>query len=321
MEWTETESAAFCAKNYAVACHLKLSGNRPTRLRDHHRAESRKCRFCGLGKPHVTFRKKAHAIPEFLGNSTVLSMNECDGCNELLACKYEDHLSKWSLFARALSQINRKMGSPTYKNRAETIRVESGMDDNLSIHLSDVSLKSKFETTAEPFEFPLPKDTESQPYIPIRAAMALVKIACSICPVGDLNRITHTFDWLMERSLYDFSMFPVLFTFTPGPITNAFQEVLLLKRTTNDAIPYFLCIVAFANYRLQWFVPFCSSDDSWFQKGDAVEISLVHFPSRFGPDWHFGKTKYYAMDWSGSQPIRSSKSASLHVEKAIRSST
>lgn len=36
------------------------------------------CRFCGRGRESVTFKKKAHAIPEFLGNHQLILHSECD---------------------------------------------------------------------------------------------------------------------------------------------------------------------------------------------------------------------------------------------------
>ena len=56
----------------------------------------------------MTFKSDAHAVAEFLGNRSILSLNECDECNARFATEYEDHLSKWSLFARSVSQVRGK---------------------------------------------------------------------------------------------------------------------------------------------------------------------------------------------------------------------
>ena len=39
---------------------------------------NRQCRFCEKRSPEVTFRKKAHAIPELLGNKSLITYYECD---------------------------------------------------------------------------------------------------------------------------------------------------------------------------------------------------------------------------------------------------
>ena len=41
-----------------------------------------KCRFCSGERPARTFKKRAHAVSELLGNKAVKSLYECDACNE-----------------------------------------------------------------------------------------------------------------------------------------------------------------------------------------------------------------------------------------------
>ena len=44
--------------------------------------------------PDVEFQALAHAAPDFLGNASIISMNECDDCNDYFGRDCEDHLSK-----------------------------------------------------------------------------------------------------------------------------------------------------------------------------------------------------------------------------------
>src|SRR5260370_34591952 len=120
-EWERDEeipATNYFADHYDTIAQYPFVAARPVLLSDHdpNDKDSRRCRFCGRGKPEVTFKKVAHAVPEFLGSKAIRSMNECDSCNEFLANNYEDHLSKWSLFARSVSQVKGKEGKPTYKN-------------------------------------------------------------------------------------------------------------------------------------------------------------------------------------------------------------
>lgn len=41
----------------------------------------RRCRYCGRSYPDTTFRSRAHTISEALGNKTLFTNDECDGCN------------------------------------------------------------------------------------------------------------------------------------------------------------------------------------------------------------------------------------------------
>ena len=42
--------------------------------------EKRICRFCNNKSENVTFKNKAHAISEALGNKTIILNEECDNC-------------------------------------------------------------------------------------------------------------------------------------------------------------------------------------------------------------------------------------------------
>lgn len=289
----------------------------PIRLEDHEDEASRRCRFCGKRKPDVAFRKVAHAVPEFLGNKSILSMNECDECNKFLADNYEDHLSKWSLLARAASQVNGKGGRPTFKNPSKTLKISGGWT-GLNIDFTDSALTGKLMKEGGPYKFTVPADGTSQPYVPVRAAMALVKIACSICPADDLHQCRGAVDWLMQRTDASFTNLPVLYAFTPGPIEEASGEVVLLRRKRDGPEPYLWCLVQFRNHRFQVFVPFCSADSSWFNPSQPISVKTKHFPSRFGPDWRFGPTKYGLLDWSGRSPVQTDTEITFHVEHAVR---
>ena len=71
-------AVTFYAKHYAHAKPLFLRpGTRVVLGEQNHRL----CRFCGQGEPGTSFRHKAHAIPELLGNKSIFTNFECDNCN------------------------------------------------------------------------------------------------------------------------------------------------------------------------------------------------------------------------------------------------
>lgn len=245
---TQKQALAFYDQHYKPVFDSSLREERPVKLADHEDASARICRFCGKGKPDVTFKSVAHAAPEFLGNKSLISMNECDICNQTLAKRYEDDLSKWFGPMRTVSQIRGKSGVPTYKNN--DMRIEMGAS-GLEIGVVAEALESHLEFDG-PFTFTLPVPAKSQPFTPINAAKALIKIACSLCPPDLLGECTPAIDWLMGRARASMSMYPVLFAFTPGPMPYKDGKVLLLQRKSADKFPSIWCIVATANYRFQF---------------------------------------------------------------------
>ena len=255
-------------------------------------------------------------MPEFLGNKSLVSRNECDACNQLLAKKYEDDLAKWFGPLRTVSQIRGKSGVPTYKNK--NMRIEMG-DKGLEIGIVAEDLESHLKFDG-PFTFTLPVPASTQPFVPINAAKALIKIACSLCPPELLSECKPAIDWLMGRARAKMSMFPVLFAFTPGPMPYGDGRVLLLQRKSGANFPFLWCVVATANYRFQFFLPFCPSD-AWMMKEKSVQLSLRHFPDVFGDEWQHGKTRFGTFDWSGTEPVVKEQSFSFHVESVVKNET
>ncbi len=302
---------------YGIIAYFPFVAPRPFLLADHDDEMKRRCRYCGRGKPEVTFRKEAHAIAHLLGNKSIISMNECDECNAHLG-QYEDQLGKWSLLGRALSRVpGKKNKKPKFKGSAGKLKIEHD-DGAVSLHLPSPNSPAGVLAGGLPAEIEIAEDTESQPYIPIQAAKALVKIACSVCPPAELGQCRTAIDWLMGRREIGLKPFPILYAFTPGPISNEASDVILLRRKGNGPEPYLWCVVQYCNFRFQFFVPFCPADG--FRpdgEGGSFTLSCTHCQSKFGPKWPYGPTEYGHMDWSGEEPVQSSTTASICVERVI----
>jgi HNH endonuclease len=87
--------------------------------RDH-----RVCRYCGGEKPEVTFKERAHALPELIGNRWLFALDECDVCNDFFSVALEDHLAKYLGVRRTFSQIRGKTGVPSYKDKDGKSRID-----------------------------------------------------------------------------------------------------------------------------------------------------------------------------------------------------
>ncbi|MCA9017151.1 MAG: hypothetical protein KDA77_17600, partial [Planctomycetaceae bacterium] len=213
------KSERYYAEHYEIIFKEAFEAEGKVYLQDHDNGSLRLCRFCGKRAPEVSFKNTAHAVPEFLGNRRILSLNECDGCNHFLANQYEDHLGRWSIIDRAIFRIQNKSKKPKYKDFDNLIRIESG-EYNLNIRVVDSELTHELIKAGEPYKFKKNIEITSQSFIPIRAAMTLIKMACSLCPVSELNQCQPAINWLMNPKQYRVSKYPVLKTFTPGDINN-----------------------------------------------------------------------------------------------------
>jgi hypothetical protein len=310
---SQLDTRAFYNQHYSVVADYPLVAARPVFLSDHSTNARRRCRFCGRGRPEVTFGPRAHAAPAFLGNRSIFSSNECYGCNQHLADYCEDHLAKKLLFLRAIGQIRGRNGAPTFE--ADRIRVETE-GDNLVLTITDAEL-FKEQSQSKQIAFSLPLQTPSQPYIPIRAAMALVKIACSTSPTSELSQVQPAIDWLMGRAEVRTPTFPVLRAFTPGTDPHGAGHVKILRRTSDEPIPYLWCIVATGNFRFQVFVPFCPAD-TWLRSGQPVSIRCRHFPLLLEDKGQHEETEYDVFNWAGTELVAVDPNATLNVDSAER---
>jgi hypothetical protein len=313
----DAAARAYYADRYDVVCEYGFVTKPPIRLNDHNPKcqTARRGRFCRRGTDTMTFAKKAHAVSELLGNKTIRSMNECDDCNTYFATEFEVHLGNWSQFPRSVAQVKGKGGAPAYENPSETMRL-SNDGGKLSIFLTDKSLFEKAKAADGPFAFDLPSDAPSPKFVPFRAAKALVKCACSICPLEDLPQCRRAIDWLMTGKGLSISNFPILIGFTPGPPTAFTSKAWLLRRKGPGHEPYLWCVIQYLNYRLQFLVPGCPIDAPIFA-GGRTTIPARHFrPAEIPFDWPLGETEYYLDDWSSEVERESSVKVGFHVLKA-----
>jgi hypothetical protein len=274
--------------HYDVIAKYGLTSNSELQVAlDHLPNVARTCRFC----PNPTgFSKTAHAVPQLIGNQSLISLNECDQCNEYFANNCENDLASWFGPARSLTRIDGKNGVPGFDNAAGTsIRVTNG-------HLEiDATTRDVIE---DPNQIDLRgRQMTSNSYSPIRAAKALVKAACSVCPTQDLASIQPAIEWIRGRSAPQIASYPVLFAIAPGWKPFRDGEVTLYRRKNRDAIPYLWCVIASTHFRLQSYLPFCR-EDQWSQLDSAIDFDFRrwHFP--LPPGDEFDGTDLYELDWS-----------------------
>jgi len=219
---------------------------------------NRTCRFCKLSYPKVTFNKKAHTIPEFLGNTGSLSDFECDTCNKHFG-KLENQLSN---FIGAAITLNRTKGkkkipnSPSYDKKiiakktsflnAKTA-IEFGSTEN-----SPEKITFDEKTNQYNVEF------VTQPFIPYDVYKALLKLGLGLLPESELKEYELAFELLQDIKNRRFVKGEVLSVqihnlSAPFTYTGIF---LFKKRDVSTDEPPLSLVLFYGQFMFQIFIPF-----------------------------------------------------------------
>lgn len=277
--------------------------------------QNRICRFCGKAKGTVTFKQKAHAIPEFLGNHRIISYEECDECNEFFAKTVEDNLAKILTLYNTVSAVRGKNGVPTYKPRSEEFRI--GYVEGKGL---DVRATKDFYQIDEECKT-LRIESESKPYIPSEAWRCFVKMALSLMPYEKLKHFETLRKWLRYGDIasppFGKDIFRVFFTFASTPVSYyEMQHVFLERMDDSKDIFYMMYAVAFKHFTFQIILP--SDDKDRHLHGKKVDFKAPSSPFLFLRDRNMDldKARSSWLDFSGTEKIKEKQSVEFSF-KAI----
>ena len=294
--------------NYECIFSYNLNYNEPKIIKDNN---EKKCRFCGRKEPEVTFRKKAHAISEMLGNRTLFSNNECDECNAFFGDNLENDLGKYLGVIRTLTQIVGKEGVPSYKTKNKKARIDY---TNKGLVIQNV-VGDKFLTLEDDC---LIFRTEREAYTPINVYKSFVKMAISLVPEDLLFNFDDTLKWLKEdpnmESKYNMDDYAyIIEKFIPGPKPHNLNVKGFIRKNDKIHLPYFIFLIEFGNYSFQIIIPCIKKD---FILANS-KVTLKSFPNIYdflgNP---FGKSTIIFKNMQGRGIVRNEKfEFKLHFEK------
>lgn len=309
------EQIAYFESNYSVVSDYRVFpdsdkifiGNKDNRI----------CRYCGKQAPDVSFRKIAHAIPEFIGNKRIISYDECDVCNEKFSRIVEDHFSKYLGAQRTVAQVKGKKGVPSYKSKKKKSRID--MEENgISIKSYEDDLLCEIDEENNQLKILV----NQQPYIPAAVFKCLVKISIATLPESELEFFEKTINWILDdahnKDLFPSSPLIALHTFVPGPHPHKGIKVMNLKRKSDSLkVPYLISVVAFANFIYQINVPSVEKDKHIF--GSNIDIS--YFPTPFDTNHAYGEVKRVVLDLSSYEyTAHAVKPVTMHFDSIEKTS-
>lgn len=205
----------------------------------------RVCRFCGKDKGEVNFKKKAHVIPEGLGNKKLFSFYECDSCNSFYGNTIENDfnnlLSPYKLFFK----IKGKKGINTVKPFKGKDRIEFAQD--LNIYLASLSKENII--IDEENKTALIK-SQTQPFNLFSLYKCLLKIAILLLPENELYNFAPSVQLLKGDII---TQDPLLVKISnTHPLGIEHIEVYLFRRKKDySKNPYILFILTFKTFLFQ----------------------------------------------------------------------
>lgn len=237
--------------------------------------EKNKCRYCPETNPSK-FNHIAHTCPEFTGNKSLFSNDECDTCNDIFS-KYETELSNHSHFMRTLIGIRGKNRIPSFISNNQSVsfkydgkklvahvnldkkkRERSLQDEGLTIKLD-------FQKNEQAFDFKFKK----KKHIPLFLFKALNKIGFSIMPQSELDAggFGKFTEWLKntEQTFSNEHEKPYFYIYHNqfSPLKRKPFLMLFKKREeyAKSNFPTFSFFFMFANFAYQVFIPFYEADE------------------------------------------------------------
>lgn len=262
------------------------------------------CRFCNRAEPEVSFRKIAHALPEFIGNKSLFAYDECDDCNQRFSHSVESHLANWLGPRRTSTQLRGKSGIPSYKAKDGVSRVD--IEDG-AIQITALEDATFAEIDIESRTLTL--NTVRPSYIPVAAFKCFVKRAVSIAPKDLLEEMDHLIRWITDSEHQPDTLpaKPLLLLEQTIPGQKPFGElikVMLFRRKFNHMpVPYLQLLVAYGNWVHQVVLPMPRKD----RRLSGRPVTLMYFPSpisesRFGPPVR-RKYDLSGYDWVRGEPV------------------
>lgn len=243
------------------------------------------CRFCGRGKPEVTFRKKAHVISSGFGNKNLIHTEECDSCNEAFGRIEQDFLNYLAPYRVYFGNKNKENTVVKIKNKNNEIMENINGDMLLKIHSNHLNSD----------EGKLLSDVELHFDNPI-SLQNIYRILCkfAICVVDKnlIKSMKGLIDWVNGN--YDFIKLPKIAVLNNYPnIVEHPRITVYVRKTDNKNLPEMVGEFKYAYLIFAYIMPVNDYEiDYDMQANQAFEDCFWHYTAL--------KDKWGYMDLSDS---------------------
>lgn len=271
----------------------------------------RVCRFCGKKMPEVSFKHKAHAISEALGNKGLVCLEECDECNKRFNESIEQDLVQMMAPHLLLHGISGKNGIPTIKGDGITMRLDTSTRSTLGQDTVSFTLRDMLNSR-DPQKIlnSINKDYDIfLRYTPQNIYKCLCKYALSLMDSSELKYFQDTIAWINEPvakhrlpPIWHYSLS------TEGKTWEQTTSMFIMQRKhKGKTLPYCWAIFIIAGDPYLFIIPFCSLDKYKFVGKTRQDFFMNGIKNMMK------NIQFQPIDMSGVTPVKTRLRLSIEI--------
>lgn len=256
--------------------------------------KKRVCRFCGKSHPETSFKQKAHAISESLGNTLLFCNEECDLCNENFSKIKQEFSNAMALF----STFNRVRGK-------SGVRSLKGQNFSINNKENVIGLKADIEidTFKHNREFKIDIEEPMLNFSLLNIYKCLCKFAISLIDNKYLGSLSKTISWLhLEQPA---TKLPHVWVKVTSLYLQPLVGVYIRKDDLNNDLPLFIIRMYIYNYEYIFTFPFVDCEyPGIISKEQCQELFSLH--------------QYIESDYSSNMNINPSVEISMKFQEGTK---
>ncbi len=238
----------------------------------------RVCRFCKKDSKETSFKKRAHAISEALGNKHLLLGEECDDCNQLFSRTLEkDFLLTVRLFNTFYGIKNKEGKIPeiNQKNRLQVLNSNKHLNFNNLHGLTAPSQNNLIIINSQnDSDF---KNTKTihlksdETYIPKNIYKCLVKFALSVIETDLIPKFDSTASWLINTGSFNPYLPKLCTLLTPFNIVRKPLMLVYIRKNNDLSLPYAVGEFHYACFKYVFIIPIDSKEELDYSQAENFE--------------------------------------------------
>lgn len=228
-----------------VLDHFEIRSVSPPIYIGESQRDRRVCRFCRKRMPEVSFRNKAHAITEALGNKNIILREECDSCNEQFGRGIEEALISFLGPFRSIFGVKGKNG------HVKSVSSESVIEYDEESKSVKITVDENFESPEKGIELVFDSNKKISAQDIYRC---FVKFALSMIDDYEYDQFEDTVKWIRKKKNH--TRFPLVASALSNKALEDAPDATIFKRKVDDVdIPLYLCELNIICFKYVFIIP------------------------------------------------------------------